>query len=100
MKTNSMPGFVAENSLHSASLPYAQWKPGGSKATQIVPQLRPETGSGFCARKANECTDGCRPSDSDCRDDCDTLFWCCLTGCDVVIDRSALFRLGKQVIFR
>ncbi|MEO8185594.1 MAG: hypothetical protein ABI895_42865 [Deltaproteobacteria bacterium] len=50
-----------------------------------------ESGSGFCARKANECTDECRPENSACRDDCDTLFWCCLEGCGVVVDQAGIF---------
>jgi hypothetical protein len=77
----NMPRFTAEESLHSKRSEYAQWQPGRYDGSRIVPQLfRGVTDTKTCASKANDCTNECRPSDSACRDQCDCLFWCCVTG--------------------
>ena len=82
-----MPEFTAEASLYRPRMSYQMVANTADSRLQVTPALpRWEGGPAFCARKANECTEGCRPEDSACRDDCDSLFWCCLTGCDVVID--------------
>jgi len=90
----SIPGFTADDSLYGRSMKYQMVARSRDSRRHVTPALAIETGPGFCARKANECTDNCRPQDSNCRDDCDTLFWCCLTGCDITIDRAALGQLG------
>lgn len=76
-----IPGFGAEASLGSIRF-FAMKQLSHIDTSRVVPQLPVgETGSGFCARKANECTYNCPPGDSACRDECDRLFWCCMTGC-------------------
>ena len=88
MSTIKMPEFTAEASLYGSGVSYQMVANTPDSRLQVTPALPVETGPGFCARKANECTGGCRPEDSACRDECDTLFWCCLTGCNVVIGRG------------
>jgi hypothetical protein len=83
MNALNMPGFVAEESLPHASRIYSTSAWGGSDASRVVPQMRRvgETGPGYCARIANECTDACGPIDrGGCRDRCDDLFWDCMAG--------------------
>ena len=87
MSTMHIPGFTAEASLYGPGMSYQMVANSPHSRLQVTPALQVETGPGFCARKANECTEGCEPADSACRDECDTLFWCCLTGCDVIVQR-------------
>jgi hypothetical protein len=93
----NIPGFTADGSLYGPSMKYPMVARSRDSRAQVMPALPVETGPGFCARKANECTDNCRPEDSACRDECDTLFWCCLTGCNITIDRGTL---GQSGVFR
>jgi hypothetical protein len=97
MSTTRMPGFTAETSLYRSGMSYQMVANPRDSGLQVTLALPVETGPGFCARKANECTDGCRPEDSACRDDCDTLFWCCLTGCDVTVGRGVFRKSGLRV---
>lgn len=94
MKTANMPDFNAEASFYGPGRGYQMVANSLDSILQVTPARMVETGFGFCARQANECTDACRPADSGCRDDCDSLFWCCLTGCDVVIGPSMLRQSG------
>lgn len=85
MNAASVPGFTAEASLYGHDANYRIVANGSGSLIQVTPALRVGlTGSAFCAKKANECTDRCRPEDSDCRDGCDALFWCCLNGYAVI----------------
>jgi hypothetical protein len=93
----NMPGFNAETSLYGPGISYQMGANSPDSRLQVTPALGVETGPGFCARKANECTDACRPEDSACRDDCDTLFWCCLTGCNVEVGLGGFRQAGFRM---
>jgi hypothetical protein len=97
MPSTRMPGFTAEASLYRPGMSYQIVANSLDSGLRVTPALPVESGPGFCARKANECTDGCRPEDSGCRDDCDTLFWCCLEGCDVTVGTRAFRKSGFRV---
>jgi hypothetical protein len=89
MKTMNMPGFTAEASLYRGAMSYQTVANFRDSRLLLMPALGKgvQTGgkscSARCADAANNCTSGCRPEDSACRDDCDSAFWCCLTGCGI-----------------
>jgi hypothetical protein len=89
---NNIPGFTADASLYGARRHYcmhSSWPGDLAGGLLLMPALRigVQTGgkscSARCADAANNCTSACRPEDSACRDNCDSAFWCCLTGCGI-----------------
>jgi hypothetical protein len=89
MSNIQMPGFTADASLYRGGMSYQMVANSRDSRLLLTPALRfgAETGgkscSARCAAAANNCTGGCRPEDSACRNDCDSAFWCCLIGCGI-----------------
>lgn len=93
----SIPGFTADGSLYGRGTKYQMVARSRDSRHQVTPALPIETGPGFCARKANECTYNCAPGDDACRDECDRLFWCCMGGCGIEIGGGVF---GGSGVFR